>query len=182
MAEPAPPPPLALFRMVTGYYVSRAIHLAAKLGIADLLSRNPRDSEGLAAATGMHAPSLRRVMRLLTSVGVFAERENGTFELTPVGECLRSDAPQSMLATALLFGGMAQEAWGDLLHSVRTGEPAFEQVFGVDTFAYMAQHPEEAANFDRAMANFTSQVAGAVSAIYPFSQFRTIVDVGGGNG
>jgi SAM-dependent methyltransferase len=182
MAEQVPPPPLALFRLVTGYYVSRAIHVVAKLRIADLLNQGTRDSEALAAATGMHAPSLLRLMRLLASVGVFAEHEKGAFELTPVGECLRSEAPNSMLATALLFGGMAQEAWSNLLHSVRTGEPAFEQVFGMDTFAYMTQHPEEASNFDRAMANFTAQIAGAVAAVYPFSQFRTIVDVGGGNG
>jgi hypothetical protein len=128
MAEQVPPPPLALFRLVTGYYVSRGIHVVAKLGIADLLNQGTRDSEALAAATGMHASSLLRLMRFLASVGVFAEREKGAFELTPVGECLRSDTPNSMLATVLLFGGMAQEAWRDLLHSVRTGKPAFEQV------------------------------------------------------
>jgi SAM-dependent methyltransferase len=176
------PPPIALFRLVTGYYVSRAIHVVATLGIADLLSQGPRGCDGLAAATGTQAPTLRRVMRLLVSAGVFSENENEQFGLTPLGECLRSEGPGSMRATALLFGGMAQEAWRDLLHSVRTGEPAFERAFGMDTFAYMAQHPEEAANFDKAMANFTAHIAGAVAAVYPFSQIHTIVDVGGGNG
>jgi SAM-dependent methyltransferase len=175
-------PPIALFRLATGYYVSQAIHVVAKLGIADLLGQSVRDCGELAAATETHASALRRVMRLLVSVGVFSEEENGKFGLTPVGECLRSEVPNSMHATALLFGGMAQEAWRHLLHSVRTGEPAFEQAFGVDTFAYMAEHPEEAANFDKAMANFTGRIAGAVAAAYPFSQFRTVVDVGGGNG
>jgi len=176
------PPPIALFRMITGYYVSRAIHVVAKLGIADLLSQGPRGCEGLSAATETHAPSLRRVMRLLVSVGVFSEDEKERFGLTPLGECLRSEGPGSMHATALLFGGMAQEAWRDLLHSVRTGEPAFERVFGTDTFAYMAQRPDEAANFDKAMASFTGQIAGVVAAVYPFSQLHTVVDLGGGNG
>jgi SAM-dependent methyltransferase len=176
------PPPIALFRLVTGYYVSRAIHVVAKLGIADLLSQGPLACDALAAATGTHAPSLRRVMRLLVSVGVFCEDEKEKLGLTPLGECLRSAGPSSMHATALLFGGMAQEAWYHLLHSVRTGEPAFEQAFGMDTFAYMAEHPEEAANFDKAMANFTAQIAGEVAAAYPFSQLHTVVDVGGGNG
>jgi O-methyltransferase domain/Dimerisation domain len=176
------PAPMALFRLITGYYVSRSIHVAAELGIADLLSQAAMNSEELSAATGAHAPSLQRVVRLLVSTGVFAEDEEGKFKLTPLGECLRAEAPNSMHATALLFGGIAQEAWRDLLHSVRTGEPAFEQVFGMDTFAYMAKHPEEAANFDRAMGNFTSQIGAAVASVYSFSQFRTVIDVGGGSG
>jgi O-methyltransferase domain/Dimerisation domain len=177
-----PPPPFALFRMVTGYYVSRAIHVAAKLGIADLLAAGPRDHDELAEATGTHADSLRRVLRLLASAGVFLEAEDGKFALTPIGACLRSGVPGSMRAAALLFGGMTQQAWGDLLHSVKTSEPAFRRVLGKDPFAYMAEHPDEAANFDAAMANFTKHIAVAVAAAYDFSPFHRIVDVGGGNG
>ena len=176
------PPPFALFRMVTVFYVSRAIHVAAKLGIADLLADGPRGSDELAKATGTHAPSLNRVLRLLASASVFTEEDNGRFALTPVGACLRSGVPGSMRAAALLFGGITQQAWGDLLYSVETGEPAFRRVFGMDPFAYMAQHPDEAANFDAAMADFTKHIALAVAAAYDFSPFRRIVDVGGGNG
>jgi O-methyltransferase domain len=176
------PPPFALFRMVTAYYVSRAVHVAAKLGIADLLAEGPRGHDELAKATGTHADSLRRVLGLLASAGVFSEEEDGRFALTPIGACLRSDAPGSMRATALLFGGITQQAWGDLRHSVETGEPAFRRVFGMDSFDYIAQHPDEAANFDAAMAGFTRRVAVAVAEAYDFSPFRRIVDVGGGNG
>jgi hypothetical protein len=87
-----------------------------------------------------------------------------------------------MRAAALLFGGITQQAWGDLLHSVETGEPAFGRVFGMDPFDYMAAHPDEAANFDAAMADFTRHIASAVTAAYDFSPLRRIVDVGGGNG
>jgi hypothetical protein len=122
--------------MASGFYLSRALYVAAKLGIADLLAR----------------------------------------------ACLRADLPGSMHAAVLLFGGITDKAWGDLLYSVETGNPAFHRVFGMDSFSYMAQHPEEAANFDRAMSDFTRQIAIAVAAAYDFSTFRTIVDIGGGDG
>ena len=176
------PPPFALFRMVTGYYVSRAIHVAGKLGIADLLAEGPRGSDDLAKATGTHADSLRRVLRLLASAGMFVEEEDGRFALTPIGACLRSGVPGSMRAVALLFGGITQQAWGDLLHSVETGEPAFRRVFGMDSFEYMAKHPDEAANFDAAMSDFTKHIAVAVADAYDFSRFHRIVDIGGGDG
>ena len=176
------PPPVALFRMVTGYYVSRAIYVVAKLGIADHLSEGPRRVDDLAEATGTHAPSLKRVLRLLASAGLLTEEADGRFALTPIGACLRAGVPGSMRAAALLFGGITQQAWGDLLQCVETGEPAFRRVFGMDPFDYMAQHPDEAANFDAAMADFTKHIATAVVAAYDFSPFRRIVDVGGGNG
>lgn len=110
------------------------------------------------------------------------EEEDGRFALMPIGACLRSGVPGSMRAAALLFGGITQQAWGDLLHSVKTGEPAFRHVFGIDPFGYLTRHPDEAANFDEAMAGFTKHVASVVTAAYDFSPFRRIVDVGGGNG
>jgi hypothetical protein len=176
------PPPFVLFRMVTGYYLARAIYVAAKLGIADLLAEGARRYDELARATGTHADALRRVLRLLASAGVFIEEQDGRFALTPIGACLRSGVPGSMRAAALLFGGITQQAWGDLLYSVETGETAFRHVFGMDSFDYMAEHPDEAANFDAAMADFTKHIAVAVAAAYDFSPFRRIVDVGGGNG
>jgi hypothetical protein len=168
--------------MVTGYYVSRAIHVAASLGIADLLADGPRGHDELAEATATHADSLRRVLRLLASAGVLVEEQDGRFALTPVGACLRSGVPGSMRAAALLFGGITQDAWGDLGRSVASGEPAFRRVFGMAPFDYMAAHPDEAANFDAAMAGFTRHIAIAVAAAYDFSPCRRIVDVGGGNG
>jgi hypothetical protein len=182
--SPELPPPFALFRMASAYYVSRAVHVAAELGIADLMAEGPRDAATLAEATGMHAPSLRRVLRLLAAHGVLAEEEeeDGRFALTAIGQCLRSDGPMSMRAMVRLFGGITQQAWGALLHSVRTGEPAFHHLFGMDSFAYLEAHPEDAANFDQAMASFTAQIAASVATTYDFSPFRTVVDVGGGNG
>ena len=176
------PPPAVLYQLATGHYVSHAIYAAAKLGIADLLGTGPQRCDDLAKATGTHAPALRRVLRLLASAGVFAETEDGRFELTPVGSCLQS-GPGSFRPVALLFTSPGvRAAWGDLLHSVRTGEPALNHVFGMGSFEYFAQHPEEAAVFDEAMGAFTAMVAIAVAAAYDFSRFGTIIDVGGGEG
>jgi precorrin-6B methylase 2 len=171
------PPPFVLFRMITGYYVSQAIYVTARLGLADLIGDGPRALEDLASRAHTHAASLRRVLRLLASAGLFTEDHEGRFSLTLIGTYLRSNVPGSMHAAALVFGGITQRAWG-----VETGEPAFRRVFGMDPFAYLAEHPDEGAHFDAAMAAFTTQIATAVAAAYDFTQFRRIVDVGGGSG
>src|SRR5208283_1289960 len=97
------PPGLALYQMAIGHYVSRALYLAAKLEIADLLKDGPRDFPDLARTSKTHAPSLNRVMRLLASVGIFEELDGGKFTLKPLGEMLRSDVPGSMRASVMLF-------------------------------------------------------------------------------
>jgi hypothetical protein len=168
--------------MATGYYLSRALYVAAELGIADLLAQGPRHYDDLAQATTTHGASLSRVLRLLASVGVFTEEEGGRFALTPLGQFLRSGVPGSMRAAVRLFGGRTQDAWVGILDTVRTGDPAFRRAGNTDPFEGMAADPVMAAIFDEAMADWTKQVAVAAAAAYDFSAFRTIVDVGGGNG
>jgi precorrin-6B methylase 2 len=178
------PPGLALYQMAIGHYVSRALFLAAKLRLADLLGDGPRDVRALAEACQTHAPALRRVMRLLASVGLFAELEDGSFALEPLGKLLRSDAPGSMRAAVMLFAGVGiQDSWKELEYCVRTGEPAFRRNSpDADPFTQMARDPEAAALFDQAMATFAPQTAAAVAAAYDFSRFETVMDVGGGTG
>src|SRR5262249_30079511 len=177
------PPQAVLYQLATGHYFSHALELAAKLGIAEVLSDGPRRFTEIAEATATHAPSLNRVMRLLASVGVFEERENGTFALTSLGECLRPGIPGSARAMVMLFAGdRIQESWRDLEYCVRTGNPVFRKRGLDDPFTDAARTPEESANFDAAMADFTALAAIAVAAAYDFAPIRTIVDVGGGNG
>jgi hypothetical protein len=176
------PPAMVLYQLASAHYVSQALYVAAHLGIADHLADGPQTHETLAAQTATHAPSLRRVLRLLASAGVFAERADGRFELTPIGAALRS-GPGSFRATARLFGGpMVWQSWGDLLTTVRTGEPAFRRIFRTDSFGYFADHPEDAAVFDEAMGSFTAMISGAVASAYDFSALRAVIDVGGGDG
>jgi len=177
------PPPVAMLQMIAGFWVSRAIYIAAKLGIADLLKDGAKNSEALAQATGLHAPSLYRVLRALASVGVFAEDEQGRFALTPIAATLRTDVPGSLRAFAIAeLGEDHYPAWGEVLHSVKTGEIAFDHLFGMDVWQYRAQHPEDGKIFDEAMASFSSVVNATVVASYDFSSIGKIVDVGGGDG
>jgi hypothetical protein len=180
------PPGHALYQMARGHFVPRALALAAKLGLADLLKDGPRGARDLAAATQTHAPSLARVARLLASAGVFAELPDGTFALTPLGEPLRADAPDSVRAVVLLFAGVeVQDAWKDLEYCVRTGDPAFRRTAPGAASPYelvAAAGPELTALFDQAMATFAPWTAAAAAAAIDFSAFGRVVDVGGGNG
>ena len=183
MSAPAATPGEELRRLVLGYRVSQAIYVAAELGIADLLAGGPRTADDLASAAGAHRRSLSRVLRLLASEGVFAETEDGRFALTPTAEALRRDAPGPLRSMVLLLGrDTLWRSWGDLLHSVRTGQPGFDHVHGVDFFEYFRRHPDERTLFDELMAKQTALATRAVAAAYDFSAVGTVVDIGGGRG
>jgi SAM-dependent methyltransferase len=176
------PPAALLLQLTSGYWISQSIYVAAKLGIADLLRDGPRTCEELARDTGTDARSLYRVMRALASVGVFTERDGGRLALTPLAELLRTGEPGSMQALAIMLGEESYRAWGELLYSVKTGEPAFERVFGMPRWEYLAQHPEVADVFNQAMTGLFGRVHTAAVKAYDFSRFHRVVDVGGGNG
>ena len=181
MSEPVAPPPISvLYQVGTGHYFSQALHVAARLGVADLLKDGPRQADDLAQACGAHGPSLRRVLRLLAAAGIFVENEDGSFGATPAGALMGT--PQGRAFVQLFAGEMVQDLWSELLSAVKTGKPGYEQALGMAPFEYMAAHPGEAANFDLAMTAASSQAAVAVAAAYDFSAFQTIVDVGGGQG
>lgn len=172
----------ALRRMTDAYIVSQAIHVAATLGIADLLKDGPRTVDDLAQATGSRAPALYRLLRALASVGIFAEVDD-RFELTPMAQYLRTDVPGSVRAWAMYVGRpYAWSTWAHLLHSVRTGEPAFPMLHGATPWEYRADHPEESAIFDAAMTGISAAVSGAVADSYDFSRIGVLADVGGGRG
>jgi hypothetical protein len=179
----SPPPSLTLLQMAAGSWISQAIHVAAKLGIADLLADAPKSRSELAVATETNELNLYRVLRTLCSVGVFCEGEDGYFSLTPLAECLRTGVPGSVRSYAIMLG----EEWfwrpcGDMFHGVKTGQDPFEHVFGTGLFGYLTQHPDAAALFDDAMTARTAQENRGVVASCDFSGMDTIVDVGGGHG
>src|SRR6185503_3488485 len=125
------PPPLQMLQLISGFWVSRCLYVAAKLGIPDLLQDGPKSAEELAAATGAHAPSLFRVLRALAAVDVLTQTDDKHFGNTPVSETLRSDLPGSLRAFAMTeLGEEHYPAWGELLYSVRTGGIAFDRAFG----------------------------------------------------
>ena len=177
------PPPLALSNLVTGFWISQAIYVAAELRIADLLREGPRTSEELARAAGADPRSLYRLLRALASVGVFRQHGDGRFTLTPMAECMQSDVPGSMRAWCLTMGMEAGfRSWTKLLHSVKTGDTAFDHLHGMGIFDYFGQNPEEGRRFDESMTSFSGPEIAAVVEAYDFSGVGTLVDVAGGHG
>jgi O-methyltransferase domain/Dimerisation domain len=179
-----PQPSQVILQMLNGEWVAQAIAVAATLGVADLLAGGPKDVEQLASATSANPDALYRLLRALANVDVFAETENRRFTLTPLAECLRSDAPNSMRNAARMRSlPLFQRSWGELLHCVKTGETGVKQAFGVSNpFEYLYEHPEDSRIFDGAMTELSRNVAPAVAEAYDFGKFSKIVDAGGGHG
>lgn len=171
-----------LDRMITGYWVSQAIYAAAKFGIADYLKNGPRSIDELAKLSSANPDALYRLLRALASVGIFEEVESQHFSLTPLAEPLQSDVPGSKRALALMSGDEQFRAWTEIEYSIRTGEIAFDKVFGKPIFDYLGEHPEKARIFDAAMVGIHGREANAILNAYDFSQIDVVADIGGGNG
>ena len=172
-----------MVKLVTGHWVTQALFVAAKLGIADLLAIGPRTPADLAEAAGANGQTLYRLLRALASEGVFAEDGEGRFGLTPLAECLRTDVPGSVRSWVLVMGeAVGYLPCADLLHSVKTGETAFLRTFGVPFFDYLGQHAGVGRLFDESMTSFSVPEVDALVKGYDFSGIGTLVDVAGGYG
>ena len=171
----------SLRSLIRGYETSQVVHVAARLGVADLLAEGPRTAEDLAEALQVDAGALHRLLHALAALGLLDHLGGSRYALAEPGARLRDRVPGSLRTVALLAGERSYRAWGGLLHSVRTGETAFRHVFGTGTFEYMAAHPEIAGFYNEAMAAGAAERAAAVVVAYDFSGSRTVVDVGGGH-
>jgi len=185
-----------IFDMLTrAQLTSRAIYIAAKLGLADYLKDGPKSVEDLAEETKTHPDSLYRLLRMLSSIGIFAETKNEgdeqqqvdqnirRFELTPMASLIQSEAKNSIRNFALMFGLESfKNAIDDLLYSIQTGENSFKHANGLDMYEYLDRNQKEGQIFNSAMASLTSSVTPLISSMYDFSQFNTIIDIGGGQG
>jgi hypothetical protein len=174
-------PRQALARILGGNQVQQAVYALTRLGIPDLLAAGPRTSAELARAAGADADALHRLLRALTGFGIVAVGADDRFELTETGALLRSDARGSMRALALWSGGMRYRAFGELEHTVRTGEPGFEHLMGTDFWSYLADDHDARSLFDAMTQVHTAPVAPVI-ADRDFGDARTVVDVGGGRG
>jgi O-methyltransferase/methyltransferase family protein len=169
-----------MWRLLTQLRISRAIGAAVQLGIPKFLARHPHTAAQLAADTGAHEPSVRRLLHLLVAIRVLSEDESGRFALTDLGDELRED---NLGPLARFFVSEHEwAAWGRLDHSVRTGGRAFDLIYGMRNWEFYSKHPAEAAVFDAAMQAITRPVAEGVATGYDFSTIGSIVDVGGGDG
>jgi len=186
MNEQAPQrvePNAAFMQLLFGKQLTFALSGVARLGAADHMDGTARPVEEIAAQCGAHAPSLYRVMRMLSSFGVFREEPKRHFALTPVGELLKSDAPASLRYLAIMFGEefsvRAYEHIGDCL---RTGIDGVTKAYGKGIWEVLAERPEQCDTFQRAMTNSSAAAAAAIVDAYDFSAIERIADVGGGQG
>src|ERR1700680_2005199 len=163
------------FQLVSGFRSTQMVRAACALKIPDLVAAGPRSSDELAALTGVQSEPLRRVLRCLGAVGVFAEIEDGRFAPTPGSECVR-DQPGSQRGMTLMLTGEGYEAFGDLMHTLRTGQPAFEHVFGMTHFERLSQEPERSSIFNAAMQSGTERMRAAFISAFVFSPLPRIVD------
>jgi len=181
--EKAQAPLQVMLLLIGGFWISRAIFAAASLGLADLLKDSSMSLKELAEATATHAPSLKRLLTTLASIGVFEEESPGRFRNTPLSETLGSDSPDSVRALAVgQLGTEHYRAWGEFLYSLRTGLPGFEKAFGLPVWDYYRRHPENASTFQEVMVTLTAMVDTALLRVIDFSHSSLVVELGGGQG
>jgi hypothetical protein len=164
-----------------GPWITQTIYVAAELGLADLLAAGPASADHLAERTGSDPSALYRFCRALAAFGMLEERPGRLFALAPAGRVLAADAPGGFRDGVRLQSGAVFRAWGEVLHTVRTGEPGFVKAYGMDYFAYLDRNPDEVELLNKAMAA-TMPAAIAAADLYPFDDCATVVDVGGGDG
>jgi O-methyltransferase/methyltransferase family protein len=179
----APPPEEAVMQqLMNGYRVTQLLYVAVKLGVPDLLAGGPKTAEELAEVAGAHAEALYRALRALASLGVFTAVAPRRFALTPLADLLRTDHPRSLRALVIFQGEEVYRAWGELLYAVQTGAPAFDHVYHMSHFDYLAQHADASVVFNRSMSDNTARSVAAIVAASAFPATGVIVDVGGGHG
>jgi hypothetical protein len=177
----APPPEARIAEIILSQVAPRLVCLAATLKLADHLIDGAKTAEELARVTGMHAPSLYRVLRTLASLGLYTEDTAHRFALLPLGAVLKSGTPS--YAAALVLGGeIFTRSLDNLQYSVQTGKPGFDRAFSRPLFEWLGAHPSQASLFNDTMVGFHGMEPPAVAAAYDFSVFSTIADVGGSTG
>jgi hypothetical protein len=173
----------ALRNMIMGFRITQLIYVAAKLGLADHLQDRPQPPDRLAQAVGAEPQALYRLLRALASLGLFAETAEGAFAMTPLAQLLQTNRAGSLRGMAILYGEeWLWQAYGQMLYSIQTGRPAFEQAHGQSLYDYLHNYATAGTLFHEAMSAYSDQEAAAVLAAYDFSNVTTMVDIGGGHG
>ncbi len=179
----AVPPYAAIVQLLFGKHVAYAVSAMAHLGLADHMGEYPVDVETLAREVGAQPDALHRVMRVLAGAGVLEQTSDRSFQLTPVGETLKTDALICMRYTAMQMGDpWSTRPWEHFAGVVRTGIDGVTQAFGKNAFELLAEEPEQAEHFNRSMSGYSAAMTDAILAGYDFSPIRRLADIGGGYG
>ena len=173
---------LAILEKLQGLWMARAIHVAVRLGLPDLLATRPRKLSDLALATDSDEPTLHRLLRSLRHLGIITEMSSEVFSATPLCERLQRDRSDSLYWLSMLYGDEWQlRAWERLEDSIRTGASGISHAFGTDPWTYLNQHSDSAEHYNKALSGlnaFNDQIANA----YDFPEGAVVVDIGGGQG
>lgn len=180
MSEQTLSPENQMMQWITSKWITKPIYIISELGIADLLRDGPKRLEDLAMETNTHSPTLYRILRALSSVGIFHESENKTFSLTPLAECLLSDALRPI--ARMFLSPWHDKAWNGLSHAVRTGEAGFDHAFGKPSFEWFEENVAERLVLDQGQGSKAIGFAQAITESYDFSDIDSICDIGGGQG
>lgn len=174
-----------LVSMICGAPIAQMIGCATELRLFDILAQNqgPTSAGQVAERAGMLAEPTYRLMRALSAMGLLHEGQDQRFVLTPMGEFLRHDRPDSLAPVALF----RSQPWGtvhfaDVMQTLRTGESAFKRQYGAGLLDWLATRPTERHIYARASAVFAQAETTAILDAYDFSLHRDIVDLGGGQG
>ncbi|AJE85799.1 putative O-methyltransferase [Streptomyces albus] len=177
------PQPGSVVQVMFGAMAARTVYTAVELGIADLIGEGESTPEAVAEGCTAEPRSVHRLLRALTALGLLQERRQGVFALTATGALLGTSRPDSLAAFVRMFADPVMlRAWDHLGDSVRSGEPSFDAVFGTDFFSHLKQHPALSAQFNASMSQGSRLAAAVLPGAYDFGRFRTVVDVGGGDG
>jgi hypothetical protein len=173
----------AIAQLMAGKQIAFSLAGVARLGVADHMSEDPMAVDVLARKVDAQPDALFRVMRLLASVGVFEQFPGRQFALTPVGKHLQTNVPGSVRYLSAFSGDeWSVRAYEQFLHCLRTGSDGVSKAYGKHAFDLLAERPDQAENFHRAMTANTSLEGCAILDAYDFSSIRRVADVGGGHG
>jgi len=180
---PDAPPRARLVQLLFGFYPAQVVHAMVELELPEHLDKGAATPGELAEAAGAHEQSLHRLLRAAAGLGLVTHGPDTRVQLTESGELLRRDAPGSIRNLAMLWAGDAGwRSWGQLTHSVRTGDPAYARVTGSSLFDHLQQHPAEQEIFNGAMAESSRVAATGVLAVCDLTSYPDVIDVGGGSG
>jgi hypothetical protein len=171
-----------MLQLLSGLWITRAVGSFARLGLADVMEAGAEDHVAIAAARGLSADRIYRLLRALSTVGLVSERASGHFALTPLGRLLGSHSSNNTRTTAIFLNDHFADMWMHLDDALAGGRTGFEALKGRPFFEWLAEHPDEARRFNRMMLEVHGPETPAIAAAYDFSQFEHVVDVGGGNG
>ncbi|MFE7671798.1 methyltransferase [Streptomyces albidoflavus] len=172
-----------IVRLAFGSMAAQTVRAAVRLRVVELMGDAPRQAAEVASAAGAAPQPMARLLRALSALGLLEECAPGTFAVTPAGALLHPGAPGSVASFVRMFTDPALvRAWEHLDDSVRTGEVAFDTVFGTDFFSHLGRHPELSAEFNAAMSQAVAGTAAVLPHAFDFGRFRHVTDVGGGDG